>query len=55
MSLEFGLILTGYGVLAMFSAIAVIIIACEILKRKFKEAEVETTPTDALVAETPRA
>jgi len=53
MSLEFGLTLTGLGVLAMFLALAVIIIACEALKRIFKEAEVEITPAETLVEEAP--
>lgn len=48
MSLEFGLILTGLGILTMFSALMLIIIACEVLKRIFREAEVE-----AIVAEAP--
>ena len=37
----------------MFSALAVIIIACEALKRTFKEAEVEITPAETLVEEAP--
>lgn len=53
MSLEFGLTLTGLGVLAMFSALAVIIIACEVLKRIFKEAEVEITSAETLGEEAP--
>ena len=53
MSLEFGLILTGLGVLAMFSALVVIIIACEALKMAFKEAEVAITPAETLVEEAP--
>lgn len=53
MSLEFGLTLTGLGVLAMFSALVVIIIACEILKRTFKEVEVEKIPAEVPVEEAP--
>jgi len=53
MSLEFGLTLTGLGVLAMFSALVVIIIACEILKRTFKAVEVEKTPAEVPVEEAP--
>jgi hypothetical protein len=39
MTLEFGLTLTGLGVLSMFSALVIIIVVCEILKRMFKEPE----------------
>lgn len=53
MSLDFGLTLIGLGLLAMFSALAVIIVACEALKRAFEEAEVEITPAETLVEETP--
>ena len=51
MSLEFGLTLAGLGVLAMFSALVFIIIACEVLKRIFKE--VEITPAEVPVEEAP--
>jgi len=37
MSLEFGLTMTLVGMISMFSALALIVIACEILKRKFRE------------------
>jgi hypothetical protein len=53
MSLEFGLTLTGLGILAMFSALMVIIIACEILKRAFKETATEIAPAEMPVEETP--
>jgi hypothetical protein len=53
MSLEFGLTLTGLGVLAMFSALMVIIIACEMLKRTSNEVEVEKTPAEVPVEEAP--
>lgn len=43
MTLEFGLTLTGLGVLAMFSALAIIIVACEVLKRMFKAPETKKT------------
>lgn len=39
MTLEFGLTLTGLGVLAMFSALVIIIVVCEMLKRMFKAPE----------------
>ena len=39
MTLEFGLTLTGLAVLAMFSALVIIIVVCEVLKRMFKEPE----------------
>jgi hypothetical protein len=52
MSLEFGLILTGLGVLVMFSVLTSIIIACEILKRTFKETEVEKATAETLTKET---
>jgi hypothetical protein len=32
MNWEFGLTITGYGVLTMFSALVVIVVACEILR-----------------------
>lgn len=48
MSLEFGLLLTAVGVSLMFSTLVVIIIACEMLKRVFMEAEVETTSAEPL-------
>ena len=53
MSLDFGLTLIGLGLLAMFSALAVIIVACEALKRAFEEVEVEITPAETLIEETP--
>lgn len=53
MSLEFGLTLTGLGILAMFSTLVVIIIACEVLKKAFRESEVETTPAETPVEEAP--
>lgn len=53
MSVEFGLTLTGLGVLAMFSALAVIAIACEILKRTLKEVEIGKPPEDVVVKEAP--
>ena len=43
MTLEFGLTLTGLGVLAMFSALAIIILVSEILKRLFKASESKKT------------
>lgn len=43
MSLEFGLTLTGLGVLAMFSALVIIIAVCEVLKRVFKAPETKIT------------
>jgi len=42
-SLDFGLTLTGLGILAMFSALALIIVACEALKRIFKEPEIKAS------------
>lgn len=39
MTLEFGLTLTGLGVLAMFSALVIIMGVCEVLKRIFKTSE----------------
>lgn len=45
MSLEFGLTMTLLGVLSMFSALALIVITCEILKRWFKKEEpIEVAP-----------
>lgn len=52
MSLEFGLTMAGLGILAMFSVLTSIIIACEILKRTFKETEVEKAPAETLAEET---
>ena len=43
MSLEFGLTLTGLGVVAMFSALVIIIAVCEVLKRVFKAPETKIT------------
>ena len=51
MSLEFGLIMAGLGVLCVFSALAVIAFTCEILKRIFRSAESEITPSEAHVKE----
>lgn len=51
MSLEFGLTLTGLGILAMFSVLMVTITACEVLKRIFRETEAETTPAGTPVEE----
>ena len=53
MSLEFGLVLTGLGILAMFSALMFIIITCEVLKRIFREKEVETIKAEGSVEEIP--
>jgi hypothetical protein len=53
MSLEFGLTLTGLGILAMFSTLVVIIIACEVLKKAFRKAEFEATPGEKPVEEAP--
>jgi hypothetical protein len=53
MSLEFGLVLTGLGILAMFLALVFIIITCEVLKRIFREKEVETIQADGSVEEIP--
>ena len=50
-ALEFGLTLTGLGVLLMFSALAVVIITCEILKRIFMETEARPTPTETVQRE----
>lgn len=43
MTLEFGLTLTGLGILAMFSALAIIIGVCEVLKKLFKAPETKTS------------
>jgi hypothetical protein len=48
MQLDFGLLITGLGVFLMFSTLVVIIIVCEMLKRMFMEAEVETTSTEPI-------
>jgi len=53
MSLEFGLILTGLGVLAMFLALMVIIITCEVLKRMFREKEVEIVQVEESAGQVP--
>ena len=53
MSLEFGLILTGLGVLTMFSALMVIIITCEVLKRMFREKEVEIVQVEGSAGQVP--
>lgn len=52
-SLNFGLTMTGLGMLAMFSALALIIVACEILKRMFKEPETKTFAAGVIVEEVP--
>lgn len=49
--LEFGLALTGLATLAMFSALMVIITACEALKRIFRETEIETAPAEGSVGD----
>lgn len=46
MSLEFGLTITLVGMISMFSALALIVIVCEILKRKFREKGSELAPTE---------
>jgi len=46
MPLEFGLTMTLVGMVSMFSALALIVIACEILKRKFREKGSEIAPTE---------
>jgi len=53
MSLEFGLTMTLLGVLSMFSALALIVVACEILKRWFKKEEPTSVLTEALIEVTP--
>jgi len=52
MPLEFGLIMAGLGVLSVFSALAVIAVTCEVLKRSFKGVESEITPLETPVKET---
>jgi len=52
MSLEFGLIMAGLGVLCVFSALAVIAVTCEVLKRSFRSVGSEITPLEAPVKET---
>jgi len=48
MTLEFGLNMTGLGLLAMFSALAIIIGVCEVLKRMFKAPETKKTSLKTL-------
>jgi len=53
MSLEFGLTMTLLGVLSMFSALALIVVTCEILKRWFKKEEPISALTKAPIEVTP--
>jgi len=48
MTSEFGLTLTGLGILAMFSALVIIIGVCEVLKRMFKAPETKKTSLKTL-------
>lgn len=50
-SLGFGLTLTALGVVSVFSALAVIAITSEILKRRFKVAEFETASSESPLEE----
>jgi Na+-transporting methylmalonyl-CoA/oxaloacetate decarboxylase gamma subunit len=48
LTLEFGLTLTGLGILAMFSALSIIIVVCELLKRLVKAPESEKSTLNTL-------
>jgi len=41
MSLEFGLTITLVGIASVFSALMLVVVACEILKKIFKEEKAE--------------
>ena len=53
LTFEFGLTLTGLGILAMFSALSIIIVVCELLKRLVMAPESEKATLNTLDKEDP--